>query len=52
MEDQGGAPSDGVAGPPFSELISAWLDEGDRLDEKAIATVASSPALLETMPFG
>jgi hypothetical protein len=48
MEDQNGAPSDGVAATPFSELISAWLDEGDRLDEKAIATTVSAPPVVET----
>jgi hypothetical protein len=47
MEDQNGAPTDGVAAAPFSELISAWLDEGDRLDEKAAAT-AMVPAAPET----
>jgi hypothetical protein len=48
MEDQNGAPSESVAAAPFSELISAWLDEGDRLDEKAIATTASAPPVVET----
>jgi hypothetical protein len=48
MEHQDGAPSDGVVAAPFSELIRAWLDEGDRLDEKAIATAASGPAVSET----
>jgi hypothetical protein len=48
MEDHNGAPSDSVATAPFSELISAWLDEGDRLDEKAIATTASVPPVVET----
>ncbi|HEY4393531.1 MAG TPA: hypothetical protein VGP64_05695 [Polyangia bacterium] len=48
MEDQEGAPSDRAAAAPFSELVSAWLDEGDRLDETAIATAASSPPALET----
>src|SRR5690242_18735184 len=49
MEQQDGAPSDGVMAAPFSELISAWLDEGDRLDEKAIATAASVPAPVESL---
>jgi hypothetical protein len=48
MEDQNGAASDSVVAAPFSELISAWLDEGDRLDEKAIATTASVPPVVET----
>jgi hypothetical protein len=48
MEDQNGAPSESVATAPFSELISAWLDEGDRLDEKAIATTAAAPPVIET----
>jgi hypothetical protein len=48
MEDQNGASSDSVRPAPFSELISAWLDEGDRLDEKAIATTASAPPVIET----
>jgi len=47
MEEQNGAPTDGVVATPFSELISAWLDEGDRLDEKAAAT-APGPATSET----
>ena len=41
MEDPIGAASDGTAPPPFSGLIRDWLDEGDRLDEKAAATAAA-----------
>jgi hypothetical protein len=48
MEDQSGAPSESVVTAPFSELISAWLDEGDRLDEKALATAAATPPPVET----
>jgi hypothetical protein len=48
MEDPSGAPTDGAVAAPFSELIRDWLDEGDRLDESAMATVASAPAVIET----
>jgi len=43
MEESAGAISEGVAEAPFSELISRWLDEGDRLNESAAAT-GSVPA--------
>jgi len=44
MEDQAGAVGEGVVEAPFSELISRWLDEGDRLDESAAATATVAPA--------
>ena len=40
MEDNAGAVSDGAAEAPFSELISQWLDEGDRLDEDVAASAS------------
>lgn len=43
MEDNAGAVSEGVDEAPFSELISRWLDEGDRLNEK-VAVAATVPA--------
>jgi hypothetical protein len=46
MEDNERAVSEGVlADPPFSELMSRWLEEGDRLSENVAATATgpSSP---------
>lgn len=43
MEDNAGAVSEGVAEAPFSELISRWLDEGDRLNEN-VAVAGTVPA--------
>jgi hypothetical protein len=47
MEDQAGAVGEGVVEAPFSELISRWLDEGDRLDESAAATATAAPSRTE-----
>ena len=55
MEDNAGAVSEGVAEAPFSELISRWLDEGDRLNED-VAVAGTVPAsridgrLRQTLP--
>lgn len=43
MEDNAGAVSEGVVEAPFSELISRWLDEGDRLNE-SVAVAGTAPA--------
>jgi hypothetical protein len=47
MEDQAGAVGEGVVEAPFSELISRWLEEGDRLDESAAATATVAPSRTE-----
>ena len=47
MEDQAGAVGEGAVEAPFSELISRWLDEGDRLDASAAATAAVAPSRIE-----
>jgi len=47
MEDQVGAVAEGAVEAPFSELISRWLDEGDRLDESAAASAKMAPSRTE-----
>ena len=47
MEDQAVAVGEDVVEAPFSELISRWLDEGDRLDEGAAASATVAPARAE-----
>lgn len=47
MEDQVGAVGEGVVEAPFSEVISRWLDEGDRLDESAAASAKVAPSRTE-----
>lgn len=47
MEPQEGAPAEGAGDSLFSDQIRLWLDEGDRLDEKAAATSAAVPAAVE-----
>ncbi len=44
MEETSGAVVDAsLKEPPFSELISVWLDEGERLSASAAAAPASGP---------
>ena len=44
MEETSGAVADAsLKEPPFSELISVWLDEGERLSASAAAAPASRP---------
>ena len=47
MEENAGTVSDGVAEAPFSELVSRWLDEGDRLDENVAAAATGASARVD-----
>jgi hypothetical protein len=47
MEDQAGPVGEGAVEAPFSELISRWLDEGDRLDESAAASTKAAASRTE-----
>jgi len=51
VEDTSGASTEGVAGRPFSELISRWLEEGDRLSEAMSTSRGAAVSRAET-PLG
>ena len=50
MEDQERALAEEAVAPPFSELISRWLDEGERLSEAMSASRLAAASRAET-PF-
>ena len=50
MEDRETALTEDVVVPPFSELISRWLDEGERLSEAMSASKVAAASTAET-PF-
>jgi len=50
MEDRERARTEEALVPPFSELISRWLDEGERLSEAMSASKVAAASMAET-PF-
>lgn len=50
MQDNESAFTEEAVGPPFSELISRWLDEGDRLSESTSTSRGAAASRAET-PF-